>query len=242
MREGKRFRKSVYITLSFIFVLWMVKIVETTYQIDLGYMGIKPLTLEGTLGILTGPLVHGDLFHLISNSFPLLVLGVTFFYFYDRIAITAFLVIYLMTGFWVWLAAREGFYHIGASGIVYGLLAFLLGSGFLRRDRTTLAISFIMLFLYGGSFFMGMVPGDSHVSWESHLMGAVAGLFCAFYFRNVDVGLPKFKSYEPDEEDGTENKTDIIYQYHYRASGEQKDEKVYYISFGPDNGEEQETD
>ncbi|MEJ2005564.1 MAG: rhomboid family intramembrane serine protease, partial [Cyclobacteriaceae bacterium] len=169
MREGKRFRKSVYITLSFIFVLWAVKIIETTYHIDLGYMGIKPLTLEGTLGILTGPLVHGDLFHLISNSFPLLVLGVTFFYFYDRIAITAFLVIYLMTGFWVWLAAREGFYHIGASGIVYGLLAFLLGSGFLRRDRTTLAISFIMLFLYGGTFFMGMVPGDSRVSWESHL-------------------------------------------------------------------------
>jgi len=238
MREGKRFRKSVYITLSFIFVLWAVKIVENTYQIDLGYMGIKPLTLEGTLGILTGPLVHGDLFHLISNSFPLLILGITFFYFYDRIAIAAFLVIYLMTGFWVWLAAREGFYHIGASGIVYGLLAFLLGSGFLRRDRTTLAISFIMLFLYGGTFFMGMVPGDSRISWESHLMGAVAGLFCAFYFRNADVGLAVLNSTALPEEETDET----VYTYHYRASEKSEEEPVYYLTFGPSADEEEEED
>ena len=239
MREGKRFRKSVYLTLAFIFLLWMVKIIETTYQIDLGYMGIKPLTLEGTLGILTGPLVHGDLFHLISNSFPLLVLGVTFFYFYDRIALNVFFLIYVMTGFWVWLAAREGFYHIGASGIVYGLLAFLLGSGFLRRDRTTLAISFIMLFLYGGTFFMGMVPGDARVSWESHLMGAVAGLFCAFYFRNVDVGLSRLNG--PVDQDliidseGSGN-DETLYSYHYKA--DTPDKEVYYISFTPDEDED----
>ncbi|MCA6073343.1 rhomboid family intramembrane serine protease [Fulvivirga sedimenti] len=236
MREGKRFRKSVYITLSFLFVLWSVKIIENTYQIDLGYMGIKPLTLEGTIGILTGPLVHGDLFHLISNSFPLLILGVTFFYFYERIALPVFGLIYIMTGFWVWLAAREGFYHIGASGIVYGLLSFLLGSGFLRRDRTTLAISFIMLFLYGSTFFMGMLPGDSRVSWESHLMGAVAGLFCAFYFRQVDVGLSQVASSPGPEESTNDQVDDTVYLYHYTPEKKEKD--VYFISFGPEEDED----
>ena len=232
MREGHRFRKSVYITLSFILILWMVKIVETTYEIDLGYMGIKPLTLEGTLGILTGPLVHGDLFHLLSNSFPLLILGVTFFYFYDRIAFLVFGLIYIMTGFWVWLAAREGFYHIGASGIVYGLLAFLLGSGFLRRDRVTLAISFIMLFLYGGTFFMGMVPGDSRISWESHLMGAIAGLFCAFYFRNAEIGNQTAKPAVIDD-NASASSENITYTYHYLP--EKREDDVYYISFGPED-------
>jgi membrane associated rhomboid family serine protease len=236
MREGKRFRKSVYLTLSFLFILWAVKIVENTYHIDLGYMGIKPLTMEGTIGILTGPLVHGDLFHLISNSFPLLILGVTFFYFYDRIALPVFGLIYIMTGFWVWLAAREGFYHIGASGIVYGLLSFLLGSGFLRRDRTTLAISFIMLFLYGGTFFMGMVPGDSRVSWESHLMGAVAGLFCAFYFRQVEVELPKNVSAAVQEPTNDDSADDTVYLYHYTPEKKEKD--VYFISFGPEEDED----
>lgn len=213
-------------------LLWAVKIIETTYQIDLGYMGIKPLTLEGTVGIITGPLIHGDLFHLISNSFPLLILGVTFFYFYNKIAFPVFGLIYLMTGFWVWLTAREGYYHIGASGLVYGLLMFLLVSGFIRRDRATLAISFIILFLYGGTLFMGLVPGETHISWESHLMGAVAGALCAFYFR---------KSPIEDVLQPVENSVDTteppVYTYYYKS--EEKEGQSYYISFEPEKNEEE---
>ena len=229
--EGNKFRKSVYITLSFLLLLWAVKIVEHTYQIDLGYMGIKPLTLEGTVGIITGPLIHGDLLHLLSNSFPLLILGTTFFYFYDRIAFPVFGLIYLMTGFWVWLTAREGYYHIGASGLVYGLLTFLLLSGFIRRDRATLAISFIMLFLYGGTLFMGLVPGETHISWESHLMGAVAGVLCAVYFRRspIERVLQPVEEEEPHEEP--------VYTYYYKPG--EPSSPTYYVSFEPGEDEEE---
>jgi len=180
-----RLRNSIYITLAFVAFLWLVKVFEMAFEYDLGVFGILPRTIKGSLGIITGPLVHGDVYHLLSNTFPILILGIGIIYFYNSIAIEVIALIYLMTGFWVWVAAREGAYHIGASGLVYGLLSFLLVSGFIRRDSKTLAISFVVFFLYGGSLFSGFTPTTENVSWESHILGAVAGIFCAVYFRNA---------------------------------------------------------
>ncbi|MTI19773.1 rhomboid family intramembrane serine protease, partial [Fulvivirga sp. RKSG066] len=141
MNEGRtRLRRSLYATLSFVVVIWLVKLTEFAFDIDLTEFGILPRSLEGSVGIITGPLVHGDIFHLLSNTFPILVLGVGLFYFYDRIALHVIVLIYLITGFWVWIAARDA-YHVGASGLVYGLLTFLLFSGFFRKDSKTLSIS-----------------------------------------------------------------------------------------------------
>jgi hypothetical protein len=135
------------------------------------------------LGIITGPLVHGDLMHLLSNSFPLILLGIGIMYFYNKIAREVFLWIYFTTGIWVWIVARDA-YHIGASGLVYGLVAFLLFSGLFRRDARSIAISLVVIFLYSGMV-AGILPTSSSISWESHLLGAFAGIFCAFYFRNI---------------------------------------------------------
>lgn len=186
-KSGIKLRRSIYYTLAFVAFIWIIKIIEYTFHYNFGDYGILPRTLSGSIGIFTAPLIHGDVFHLLSNTFPLITLGVGIFYFYDKIAPTVLLLIYLMTGFWVWVAAREA-YHIGASGLVYGMLTFLLFSGFLKKDTKSLALSFIVLLLYGGSFFTGIIPGDHTVSWESHLMGALAGLFCAIYFRNYTIG------------------------------------------------------
>jgi membrane associated rhomboid family serine protease len=231
MEDARKLRRSIYITLSFIAIIWMVKIVETTYEIDLGEFGILPRTLAGTIGIVTAPLIHGDIYHLISNSFPLLILGVTFFYFYDRVANLVLLLIYLMTGFWVWIAAREGYYHIGASGVVYGLLSFLLCSGFLRGDRRSLSISFIILFLYGSTFFLGLIPGDTRVSWESHLMGAIAGIFCAVYFKGV-IPLPEaeaaIESIEAPED------APVNFEYHFKEKKSSVKEIKYTIYYTPE--------
>jgi membrane associated rhomboid family serine protease len=162
-------------------MLWVIRWLEWTAQLDLGFLGILPRTLTGTMGIVTAPLVHGDWLHLISNTFPLLILGISVFYFYHRIALEVFGWIYFMSGFWVWMAAREA-YHIGASGIVYGLVTFLFFSGLFRRDMRSLSVSLLVIFLYGGMI-QGIFPGNEQISWESHFLGSLAGLFCAFFYR-----------------------------------------------------------
>ena len=103
------------------------------------------------------------------------------FYFYEKIALEVFVWIYLVTGFWVWVAARQA-YHIGASGLVYGLATFLFFSGLFRKDIRSVAVATAIGFLYSGML-QGIFPTTENISWESHLLGAGAGILCAFYFR-----------------------------------------------------------
>ncbi len=193
--ESSKLHSGIRFSLGFVAILWFIKAIEQASSLDFAVLGIYPRTLMGSVGIITGPLIHGDVSHLLSNSIPLLALLIGLFYFYKPIALRVFILVYVMTGVWVWFAARSA-YHIGASGLVYGLISFLLMSGFLRRDIKSLTVSFIVLILYGGNMFYGIIPGDSGVSWESHLLGAIAGTFCAFYFKNVFV----FDSDEPEKE------------------------------------------
>ncbi|MDQ3392699.1 MAG: rhomboid family intramembrane serine protease [Bacteroidota bacterium] len=181
--EAVRFREGVFYSMGFVMILWFIKSIEMLMSIELGFLGILPRNLLGTVGIITSPLIHGDILHLLSNSFPLILLGIGVIYFYNKIAKVVFIWIYLMTGIWVWIVAREA-YHIGASGIVYGLVSFLFFSGLFRRDARSIAISLVVVFLYSGML-AGLFPTNSSVSWESHLLGAFAGVFCAFYFRNI---------------------------------------------------------
>ena len=127
-----RFRSSIFYTMTFVGILWLVRITESLLSFDLGVLGIHPRSLAGTVGIITGPLVHGDFQHLMSNSLPLIFLGIGVFYFYNKIALEVFFGIYFFTSLWVWIVARDA-YHIGASGIVYGLASFLLFSGFFQK-------------------------------------------------------------------------------------------------------------
>lgn len=180
-RDLLKFRKSVIYTMSFVGLLWFIRLLESSLSFDLGVLGIHPRTITGTVGIITGPLVHGDFHHLISNSLPLIFLGIGVFYFYHKIALEVFAMIYLFTGIWVWMIARDA-YHIGASGIVYGLASFLLFSGFFRKDSRSIAISLVVIFIYGGMAY-GLFPMNEEISWESHLLGTIGGFFCAFFYR-----------------------------------------------------------
>ena len=168
---------------AFIALLWMIKGVEIAYGLDFGFLGIYPKHIEGSIGIITAPMVHGDLDHLTSNSVPLLILATAVLYSYRKIAWKVFILIYFLTGFWVWVSARE-VHHIGASGLVYGMAAFLLFSGILRKDRVSIAWALVVVLLYGGMVW-GILPLDNGVSWESHLFGGLAGTLCAFYYRRV---------------------------------------------------------
>ncbi|EMR00952.1 rhomboid family intramembrane serine protease [Cesiribacter andamanensis] len=192
--EAHKLRNSIFFVFTFTVMLWLIKALEWAVAMDFGFLGILPRTLSGTMGIVTAPLVHGDILHLLSNTFPLLLLGISVFYFYDRIALEVFVWIYFMSGFWVWMAARDA-YHIGASGLVYGLVSFLFFSGLFRRDIRSLSISLIVIFLYGGMV-QGLFPTNDRISWESHMLGALAGAFCAFFYRDTKLMLSEVEEAE----------------------------------------------
>jgi membrane associated rhomboid family serine protease len=166
----------------FISFLWTIRIIEYKTESDFGFLGIYPRKIFTLPCILTAPLIHGNFFHLISNTLPLLILGITTFFFYRNIAFDVFLWIYLLSGLWVWVGATPDAYHIGSSGIVYGFVAFLFFSGLFRRDPRALAIAVVVALVYG-SLIWGIFPMAYNVSWEYHLFGALAGSFCAYFYR-----------------------------------------------------------
>ena len=166
----------------FVAVLWGIKLFEVVEQVNLSWYGIYPRKTSGLIGIVTAPLLHGDFPHLISNTLPLMVLGPIIFYFYRSIAFNVFFWVYLMTGVWVWAAGANG-YHIGASGIIYGFITFLFFSGIFRKDPRLMALSLFVTFLYGGAIW-GIFPLQQGVSWESHMLGSLAGIITAYNFRN----------------------------------------------------------
>jgi membrane associated rhomboid family serine protease len=224
--EKKKFVYSLIFPVAFVILIWIIKIAEWALGEDFGFLGIYPLRPENLHGILTGPLVHGDWGHLAANTVPLLVLGVGLFYFYRPIAPKVFILIYLVSGFWLWFGGRPG-YHIGASGIIYGLAAFLFLSGVLRKYTRLMALSLLVVFLYG-SLIWGIFPLDMRTSWEGHLYGAIAGLIIAVYYKNRG---PQRKKYEWEIEEELEEKGEnwdeydweIYYHYHGKKDNEDKE-------------------
>ena len=195
--DAQLFKQSLKWPGAFVSLLWGIQLVEALSDERLaGLMGILPRQIEGLLGILTFPLIHGGWSHLSSNSLPLLILGTATFFFYRPVALRSIGFIYLMHSALVFLAARS-VTHIGASGLVYGLAAFLLTSGILRRERSLMALSMLVIFVYGGMIW-GVLPIREGDSWEGHLFGAVAGVAAAFYYRREG---PQRALYDWEKED-----------------------------------------
>ncbi|MCH7772850.1 MAG: rhomboid family intramembrane serine protease [Bacteroidetes bacterium] len=197
----------MFIPLTFPMIMWMVYFISLSLNLDLSRMGILPRDMIGILGIISGPIVHANFSHLLSNTMPLLILGWTIFFFYSKVSYKSFIVIYVLTGLLVWLFARE-VYHIGASGIVYGFVSFLFFSGIFRRDNKSIAIALIVTFLYGGIVW-GIFPGQKGISWESHLFGGIAGIITAFIFRKIDP--PKQYDWEDEEDDFDVDELEVSY-------------------------------
>jgi membrane associated rhomboid family serine protease len=139
----------------------------------------------------------------MSNSIPFLILTFALLYFYRNLAYRIFFLIYILSGICGWVGGRES-WHLGASGLVYGLASFLFFSGIFRKDANLLTIGIIVVFLYG-SMFWGIFPIKPEISWESHLWGSASGLVLAFYYRNQGPVRPSASwESEPDEEDEEE--------------------------------------
>lgn len=150
------------------------------------------------------PLIHSprEIEHIVNNSIPTFVLTATLIYFYKPIALRVFVLLWIMTGFFLWAYADHQVYHIGISGIIYGLASFLFTSGVLRKYLPLQAISLFVVFVYG-SMVWGIFPMEQRVSWEGHLMGFFSGIVLAFLFREKGPQRPKFQ-YEIEKEMGIE--------------------------------------
>ncbi len=203
--NGKpKFRISLFITLSFISLLWIIKLFETFTKIDLSFLGVLPREVKGLIGIITAPLIHSDFSHLASNTFTLIVLMMFLFYAYTNSSFRVFFTVYIFSNVLVWIFGREA-YHIGASGIVYGLVAFLFFVGLFRHDSKSIGLSLVVTFMYGGLVW-GVLPTDPKISFEAHLSGVVIGLLAALIFRNRD---PLPEKYKWEEEETDEDDIDI---------------------------------
>ena len=163
-------------------LMWIVFAIDTLLG---GYLiqayGLDTREIGGLPGIIASPLLHGGLGHILSNSFPFLTLSGLLVFFYPRLWPRVLTTLWLGTGALVWAFGRD-VTHIGASGVVYALAAFLAFSGIFRRDFRAVVVSLVVLFYYGGMI-VGILPGQEGISWESHLLGLVMGGLSGWLFR-----------------------------------------------------------
>jgi membrane associated rhomboid family serine protease len=195
----KEIFSSTIIPATLVAILILVVLGEFVFDIDLVQFGIFPRKLSGLLGVLTYPFIHSDWKHLFNNSTALFILGTMLYYFYREVASKSLLWVYVISGVWLWIGGRANF-HIGASGIVYALFGFLFVSGLLRKHLKLMALSMLVIFLYG-SLVWGIFPVDQSISYEGHLFGLLAGVVVAFVYRKQGPQRPKYSWDLVDEEE-----------------------------------------
>ena len=198
-RARANFRLAARIALGAVAVLWAIHLLDWGLALELRRLGVRPRELAGLPGILLAPLLHGGFSHLVANSLPLLVLGTGMLYLYPNSAVKVLPAVYLGPGIAVWMFAKTGSVHAGASGLVYGLFSYILAAGLIRRDRRAIAASLLVCFLYG-TLVWGVLPIQPGVSWETHLAAALIGVALAIALRRLDV--PPRKRYSWEDEDG----------------------------------------
>ena len=195
-----RFRRSAAIAAIFVAGLVLVHFVGWALGLDLQRFGVHPRDAEALTGILAAPLLHADFAHLVSNALPLLIGGTALLYLYPDSSRFVLPAVYLGSGFVVWLAGRDSI-HIGASGLVYGIVSYVFVAGLLRRDRRAWAASLLVALLYGAMVW-GVLPIKVGVSWETHLAAAVIGVLLAYALRQRDVPPRKRYSWEDEPAEG----------------------------------------
>ena len=220
IRRTSRMTYAAVLPFLVVLILWLIYLVDHGLTLHLNRWGIGPREWAGLIGVAAAPLLHGDLEHLVGNSVPLFVLGWSLMYFFPTVAGRVVVFSWLFTGLGVWLSARANI-HIGASGVVYALAAFLFVSGLLRRQRTQMGLSLLIVFLYG-SMFWGIFPILPRVSWESHLWGAITGLVLAVIYRNeasaVKDPTPGLEDDEDAEDEVKAADPDVHVVYHMSGS------------------------
>ncbi|HEY6986310.1 MAG TPA: rhomboid family intramembrane serine protease [Rhodanobacteraceae bacterium] len=206
--DRKRVRYAVLGAAALLAGVWIAWTAAWLLGWSIDDLGIRPRTIGGLIGILTAPFAHASFAHLMSNTLPLALLATLTLYCYPLGARRAIPLIWILSGIGVWLFARPSI-HVGASGIAHGLMFYLFVTGLLRRDRLSIVTALVVFFLYGGML-LSVLPQESHVSFEYHLAGAIAGVLSALLFFRTDPAPPRKRYSWEDEEDDEDASDDEL--------------------------------
>lgn len=155
----------------FVGAIWAVYLLDLILPLE--QLGLVPRSFFGLTGIVTMPFLHGSFGHLLSNTLPLIILLGLMVLSRPRPWSTMILLT-LISGVALWLLGRPAL-HIGASGLIYALMGFLIVAGALERRLVPAAVALLVGVTYGISIISGILPGQPGVSWEGHLLGLLAG-------------------------------------------------------------------
>ena len=171
-------KSQVQLLLTILALMWVVEAVDFILGGALNAFGIRPRTIEGLIGIVLAPFLHGDFAHLISNSIPFAVLGWLILARSRDEFWRVTSIVWVSSGVGAWLLGAPNTVHIGASGVVFGYFGFLLTRAFFDRHWLSAVIAIIVIAAYGSLIF-GVLPFQMGISWQGHLFGAIGGVFAA---------------------------------------------------------------
>jgi membrane associated rhomboid family serine protease len=158
--------------------LIVIKLVEWMFHISFAGFGILPRTKFGAVGIVFSPLIHANSAHLLANSVPLFILLILLFWDRHYHPYWTLAMIWIGSGLGTWLIARGTAVHIGASSVIFGLAAYLIVAGLLMKSWRSALVA-VLVFVFFGGIFYGVLPQDPTVSWEGHLCGMITGIWAA---------------------------------------------------------------
>lgn len=197
--DVRRWRRALNVGLVTALVLAAIYGLQASF--DVSAWSVRPGTMDGLLGVLGAPLLHGSLAHVGSNAFALLVLVTVAMAQYPKAMRGTVPLAWLGSGLAAWTLGDAGSHHLGASGVASGLVFMLLALGLLRRDRPSVAAAMLALALFGGAL-LGVLPREPGISWQSHLGGALAGAFGGWLLRAADPLPPRVRySWEEEADD-----------------------------------------
>ncbi|WP_324720697.1 rhomboid family intramembrane serine protease [Salinimicrobium sp. HB62] len=228
--------------LLFVLLIWIVFWMEVRFGWDFTTFGVYPRTLEGLRGILFSPFIHSGIKHLFHNTVPLFVLSLSLFYFYRKLSWKILFLGLILSGSITWFIGRPAF-HIGASGMIYVLAGFLFFKGVFSKYYRLVALSLIVVFLYGGLLWY-ITPIDPEISWEGHLSGLLSGLLFAVIYRKDIARAPKYeweKETYKEENDPFMRHFDENGNFIENPDGEEEQEYIYHYKKAKDTRDSETT-
>ncbi|WP_395043265.1 rhomboid family intramembrane serine protease [Flavobacterium sp.] len=200
-----KFSPSTWIIPTFFLVaIWFVFYLDNSFNLDLNIHGIFPRSFFGLQGVFFSPFLHGDLNHIANNSLPLFILTTALIYFYREVSLKVLVYGILLSGIITWIIGRES-YHIGASGLIYVLVSFIFFKGMMTQYYRLMALSLVVVILYGGMIWYVFPDVDHKISWEGHLAGLITGFVFAIklktpdYIKDIQYEWEK-PNFNPDED------------------------------------------
>jgi len=159
-------------------IMWVVECINFMLGNGLDRYGIIPHSIIGLRGILFAPFLHGSFAHLIANTVPYVTLGWLVMLRRTSDFVWVSVIVALISGLGTWLIAPSDSVHVGASGVIFGYLGFLISRGYFERRFFSILLSIVIGVVYGG-FLWGVLPGNSGISWQGHLFGFIGGICAA---------------------------------------------------------------